>query len=298
MKTFSIQMAAQASGLSAHAIRAWEKRYQALTPMRSETGKRMYTESEINRLCLLAQLVNLGSSIGQIARLPDQELKSIFELLSETKNHFKELGQKPQIEESIILNEISKGLKLYDMSSVSKLLTEARESFLPGDFALKIIDPLSNIIQLNEDNSLTQAQNRIFKSLISFHAGHVIYSHYEKDIKTRLKMTLTNLDFTESSLELVITALLCCHHKTNFYYYNTSLPETGIYEAVKATNSNLLVLNLGIQTNRDRLERVLKSVPHAVEVWLMGEVPEDKFPVNVTKIRDYHQFQSLLEERV
>ncbi|MFP5490687.1 MAG: MerR family transcriptional regulator [Bacteriovoracia bacterium] len=79
MKYFNIQMAAQISGLSTHTIRAWEKRYGALRPDRTETGRRQYSTEEIERLTLLSQLTNLGNSIGQIARLPDGELKEIYQ---------------------------------------------------------------------------------------------------------------------------------------------------------------------------------------------------------------------------
>ena len=77
-KYFNIQMAAELSGLSAHTIRAWEKRYQALTPERAENGRRLYSNREVERLTVLSQLTRLGSSIGQIARLPDEELNEIY----------------------------------------------------------------------------------------------------------------------------------------------------------------------------------------------------------------------------
>ena len=78
-------MAAQISGLSTHTIRAWEKRYGALRPDRTETGRRQYSTEEIERLTLLSQLTNLGNSIGQIARLPDPELKEIYQKLTHSR---------------------------------------------------------------------------------------------------------------------------------------------------------------------------------------------------------------------
>jgi hypothetical protein len=46
-KKFNIQLAAQMTGLTAHTIRAWEKRYQALSPERTNNGRRLYSSRSI-----------------------------------------------------------------------------------------------------------------------------------------------------------------------------------------------------------------------------------------------------------
>ena len=74
---FTIKAVAQMSGLSAHTIRAWEKRYQVLTPARSESNRRLYDSTDVERLKLLRQAVQSGHSIGQVANLPDSTLLSL-----------------------------------------------------------------------------------------------------------------------------------------------------------------------------------------------------------------------------
>ena len=63
------------TGISQHVLRAWEKRYGVVEPLRSETGRRLYRESDINRLSLLKALVDRGQAIGSIADLDDDELE-------------------------------------------------------------------------------------------------------------------------------------------------------------------------------------------------------------------------------
>jgi MerR family transcriptional regulator, light-induced transcriptional regulator len=65
------------TGLSPHVIRMWEKRYGAVTPSRTETRRRLYTDAEIARLMLLRQATLLGHSIGQIADLPTDQLREL-----------------------------------------------------------------------------------------------------------------------------------------------------------------------------------------------------------------------------
>jgi DNA-binding transcriptional MerR regulator len=75
--TYSIKIAAERSGLSAHVIRVWEKRYQAIVPERTESGRRLYKASHIDRLKRLRTLTQSGHSIGQVAHLSDAQLNEL-----------------------------------------------------------------------------------------------------------------------------------------------------------------------------------------------------------------------------
>ncbi len=74
---FPIKIAALRSGLTQHIIRAWEKRYGAVCPGRSQTQRRVYSEEEIERLSLLRQATAAGHSIGNIVHLADSCLRKM-----------------------------------------------------------------------------------------------------------------------------------------------------------------------------------------------------------------------------
>ena len=71
----SIKVVSRRTGLSPHVIRIWEKRYGAVEPERSQTNRRLYSDSEIERLGFLRLATAAGHSIGNIARLPLARLK-------------------------------------------------------------------------------------------------------------------------------------------------------------------------------------------------------------------------------
>ncbi len=71
---FPIQLVARLTGLSAHVIRIWEQRYRAVEPRRTATKRRLYSQSEIERLSLLRDATHAGHSIGQVAQLPTDKL--------------------------------------------------------------------------------------------------------------------------------------------------------------------------------------------------------------------------------
>lgn len=74
-----IRVVAQRTGLSAPVLRAWERRYAAVTPSRSEGGQRLYTDADVRRLQLLATAVDGGRSIGLIADLDASELEALID---------------------------------------------------------------------------------------------------------------------------------------------------------------------------------------------------------------------------
>jgi MerR family transcriptional regulator, light-induced transcriptional regulator len=73
----SIEAVARRTGLSAHVIRVWEKRYRAVEPVRTPSNRRQYSEENIARLILLRDLARSGQSIGYVAKLPTEQLRQL-----------------------------------------------------------------------------------------------------------------------------------------------------------------------------------------------------------------------------
>ena len=73
-RTYSIKDLENFCGIKAHTIRMWEKRYGSLTPDRSDSNIRYYTEEEMKKLITVSILNRNGLKISKIARLNDSEL--------------------------------------------------------------------------------------------------------------------------------------------------------------------------------------------------------------------------------
>lgn len=74
MGAFSIKDIEQISGIKAHTIRIWEKRYGILAPCRSETNIRQYTDNDLRKILNIATLNKNGRKISRLAKLSDDEL--------------------------------------------------------------------------------------------------------------------------------------------------------------------------------------------------------------------------------
>ncbi len=73
-KTFSIKDLENLSGVKAHTIRIWEKRYGLLAPERTKTNIRLYSLSSLQKLLNIALLNENGVKISKIAKIPESEI--------------------------------------------------------------------------------------------------------------------------------------------------------------------------------------------------------------------------------
>ena len=69
-----IGVASERTGISPHVLRVWERRYRAIEPTRTDGGRRLYSDADIERLRLMALATAAGRGISQVAKLPTKEL--------------------------------------------------------------------------------------------------------------------------------------------------------------------------------------------------------------------------------
>ena len=72
---YKIGAVSKITGIGTETLRAWERRYKAVVPKRSDSGDRVYDGDDLKKLFMLKNLVDAGNSIGTIAHLNLDELK-------------------------------------------------------------------------------------------------------------------------------------------------------------------------------------------------------------------------------
>ncbi len=73
-QVFSIKDLENLCGIKAHTIRIWEKRYNLLSPDRTETNIRTYNLKSLQKLLNVTYLVNSGYKISRISKLNEEEI--------------------------------------------------------------------------------------------------------------------------------------------------------------------------------------------------------------------------------
>ena len=89
-KSFSIRDMENLSGIKAHTIRIWEKRYNLFSPERTSTNIRYYSLQSLQKLLNVTLLYNNGYKISKIAKLDESHIPIIVREIvanNSEKNH-------------------------------------------------------------------------------------------------------------------------------------------------------------------------------------------------------------------
>jgi DNA-binding transcriptional MerR regulator len=86
MEHYSIKDLEKLSGIKAHTIRVWERRYRILEQHRTDTNRRRYGDKELRRIINISILHNNGFKISRIADLSEAEIEEKVSILSKDTN--------------------------------------------------------------------------------------------------------------------------------------------------------------------------------------------------------------------
>lgn len=75
MVAYSIKDLESLSGVKAHTLRIWEKRYKIIEPKRTETNIRYYKDEDLQKILNITLLNKRGYKISKIANMPFNEIK-------------------------------------------------------------------------------------------------------------------------------------------------------------------------------------------------------------------------------
>jgi DNA-binding transcriptional MerR regulator/methylmalonyl-CoA mutase cobalamin-binding subunit len=132
-----IQVVARRTGLSPDVLRAWERRFGLVAPGRSESGRRLYSDADVERLRLLHRVTKEGWSIGRIASLPNDELLA---LLDDRPAPAVREHSAPSVD--VFLAAALEAVTRYDAAALDTHLWRAVVALAPADFFDRVLAPL------------------------------------------------------------------------------------------------------------------------------------------------------------
>ena len=135
----SIKMVARKTGLTPHVIRVWERRYGAVTPTRTGTNRRVYSDDEVMRLALLRQAIQAGHSIGNIAQLPTDQLSQI----AKDTNAAESAEASPQVSSQAIIDQSLKSIRALNTAEFDDELSKGIVALGQHGLLEKVIGPLA-----------------------------------------------------------------------------------------------------------------------------------------------------------
>ena len=88
MAQYNIKDLENVSGIKAHTIRIWEKRYNIISPQRTETNIRTYSDDDLRRLLNISILNSHGIKISHLAKMTEEEIRDKVLFVSQNAGDF------------------------------------------------------------------------------------------------------------------------------------------------------------------------------------------------------------------
>ena len=162
---YPIRAAARLTQLSIETLRAWEKRYKAVQPVRRK-GIRLYSDADIERLSLLRRAIQHGHSIGHASRLSNKELLSLRDAVGASRAAE---SNDPPIERILAaIDEFHYGDADRELGRLASLMP-------PRDVIHKIALPLMRIVGEHwHEQRMRIAQEHLISQLLGNLLGSII----------------------------------------------------------------------------------------------------------------------------
>jgi len=167
----AIGAVANRTGLTAHVIRIWEKRYGAVTPQRTETKRRLYSDEEIERLELLRDVTKAGHSIGHVAKLPTEKLRQLAQESREIRPPAPHTARATSPTEALLEAGVA-AVKALDARSLDEVLKRGATHLGAQGLLQRVVAPLAQTLgDLWRDGTLTAAHEHFATAVVRVFLG-------------------------------------------------------------------------------------------------------------------------------
>lgn len=272
-RNYSIQFVSKITGINAHTIRAWEKRYSAVVPNRTDTGKRIYSEDDVDRLKKLHELVKMGNAISDVAKLNEQALGEMYDEFVGDKNlngNGMKITADPLPKEKVDVHQTLQNLIMalmnYKLDIISHELEKVKNLVGPREFALGLITPLlAEVGKQVENGQLTIAQEHSLSAIIKFHIGQQLYTSIGSSNHSDQIIALSTPEGELHEFGIMIASLLCGYYNLKFYYLGPSMPGESLSEACNQIGADLVVLGVSSSYNNSYARRLDEYITNFTE---------------------------------
>ena len=265
---YPIRAASKLTGLGIDTLRAWERRYGAVTPIRDDRG-RMYTEADIARLRLLRGAVEQGHSIGRLAELTDAELRR----LAATADANAASAVVPTRRTPLDTAALTAALQKYDATGIDQQISRLAAVLPPLELLRDVLMPV--LAQVGDDwhrGPARIAHEHLMSSTMRNILGSFLRLYARPEVSTRL--LFATLAGERHEIGTLGAAMLAASCGLGVAYLGPDLPAREIVESVRPAGVQVLVLGLtatsAAKAKARELRTIVRDLPKEVELWAGG----------------------------
>ena len=260
LKRHPIQVVARRTGLTADVLRAWEKRYGVVEPGRSEGGRRLYSDVDIERLRLLRRASLAGRRIGQIAALSTEELAA---LVQEDEREEAEAAVLPGVTAGALadvhLEASMAALEQLDGRELERVLNRAMVTLSAPVLIEQVAAPLLRRIgELWSQGDVRPAHEHVTSAVLLRVLGKVLEAT-EPSGAARNLVAATPAG-QQHEFGALFAAATAASEGWRVTYLGRDLPAEDIAAAATETGAEVVALSIVYPTEQRRMEDELRTL--------------------------------------
>lgn len=284
--TFSIKDLENLTGIKAHTIRIWEKRYNLLQPERTNTNIRYYSTANLQKLLNISYLNTNGFKISKIASLDREDIPLLVKQIAQdntSNNH---------AINSFKLSMLSFDQKLF-YNTYSNL---ANEKSFSDIFYQNFIPLLSKIGMLWQTDTITPAHEHFISSLIRQKILiniEKIQSQNQLNTNKTFVLYLPDNEVHELGLMMIHYELISKGHRVIFL--GQSVPLENLKDILNHYDDITFVSYFTIKPEKENIINYMNDfkdellIKNSIRLWVLGkrleEVDLSLLPKQVTPFK-------------
>jgi DNA-binding transcriptional MerR regulator/methylmalonyl-CoA mutase cobalamin-binding subunit len=274
---YPIRAVSKLTGISIDTLRAWERRYQVVTPQRDDRG-RLYTEADVQRLHLLHAAVEKGHAIGRLSQMADEELRALIAHsvpITAARGTAETTHQRtPPVE----LQAVIAAIERLDYALAERELALLAAVLAPRELIYRVALPLMQEVgEAWHDGKLSVAQEHMTSALLRNLLGALVPLYRRMSPASTLLFATPSGEHHEFGI--LLSAMLTVGGGLGVIYLGPDLPAQEIVGAAEKTAPQAVVLGFigsnGAQAATKELREVAQKLPSDIELWVGGTKDEE-----------------------
>jgi DNA-binding transcriptional MerR regulator len=269
---YPIRAVSKLTGLSVDTLRAWERRYNAISPGRSGRG-RTYSESDIERLKLLREAVDQGHRIGEIGGFTDRQLRDLMgrssRLAVRAVPARVESSRAARHDSSALIEMIDR----FDYLAADRELGRLAMLAPARDLIYEVVVPvMQEVGDRWYSGTFSVAQEHMISSILRNLLGGLVRLY--QSANTPASLLFATLPNEQHEFGILAAAMLAAAGGVGIMYLGPSLPVREILGAVDRTSPKAVVLGakaaVGWTHSLRDLQALAERLPDGTELWIGG----------------------------
>ncbi|NQD65184.1 MerR family transcriptional regulator [Bacillus haikouensis] len=239
---YNIKAVSTILGIQPGTLRAWERRYNFIAPVRNDSGHRLYTEKHLNILKWLVSKVKQGFTISQAVSLLDKQ-----ELEENDVTESRDLDRTQRI-----TDELLKALLGFNESKAHELINKSFSIYTIDKVVIDILGRLlMQIGDLWERDKITTAHEHFASSILRSRIGSIMHSFPHNGILPKVVAVCGPGEWHE--LGLLIFTLFVRRKGFEVIYLGSSIKENDIDVVLEEVNPKFLFFSCTMKENLSSL---------------------------------------------